>query len=236
MLYSGVSWAMDLLTQFLHYTSLIIFFIHLLSLLSCFFLHLEWYFFTFQCMKDSCIMDIVLGSLVEKVILSILVFESVFISLCILNGAHFFYIQSMHREKKEKRKAYVCMYTMSFSIECVYWLLRVVFLSQLLMKVHMWAFKCSSLFMPISLCILCVRDEWPFPKDFRSLSSLSLHTLVIWLFSMTWFKRISAHLSSFYLFILLMVSHSSCLHCSLFISIYILCSIFSTHHFYTFHR
>ena len=107
MFYLGVSWAMDLLTHFLHYTSLIIFRIHLLSLLSCFFLHLEWYFFTFQCMKDSCIMDIVLGSLVEKVILSILVFESVFISLCILNGAHFFYIQSMRREKKRKKKAYV---------------------------------------------------------------------------------------------------------------------------------
>ena len=33
-----------------------------------------------------------------------------------------------------------------------------------------------------------------------------------------------------------MVFHSPCLHCSLFISIYISCSIFSTHHSYTFHQ
>ena len=60
-------------------------------------------------------MDIVLGSLVEKVILSILVFESVFISLCILNGAHFFYIQSMRREKKRKKKSicFVCIQCLS---------------------------------------------------------------------------------------------------------------------------
>ena len=50
---------------------------------------------------------------------------------------------------------------------------------------------------------------------------------------MTWFEWISAHSFSFDLFVPLMVFHSPCLYCSLFISIYILCLIFSTHHSYT---
>ena len=94
----------------------------------------------------------------------------------------------------------------------------------------------SHLLVSISLCILCVRDEWPFPRDSGSLSFSSLHTLVIWPFFLTWFEWISAHSFSFDLFVFLMVFHSLCLHCSLFISIYIPCSIFSTHYFYTSHQ
>ena len=104
------------------------------------------------------------------------------------------------------------------------------------MRVRMWAFKCHPLLLLISLCILRVRDKWPFPWDSGSLFSPSLHTLVIWLFFMTWFEWISAHSFSFDLFFFLMVFHSPCLHCSLFISIYIPCSIFSTHHSYTSHQ
>ena len=104
----------------------------------------------------------------------------------------------------------------------------------------LWEFICelsrnSHLLVSI-LCILRVREKWHFPRDFESLSSPSLHTLVIWLFSMTWFEWISAHSFSFDLFVHLMVFHSPCLHCSLFISIYIPCSIFSTHHSYTSHQ
>ena len=72
--------------------------------------------------------------------------------------------------------------------------------------------------------------------DSESLSFPSLHTLVIWLFFMTWFEWISAHSFSFNLFVHLMVFHSSCLHCFLFISIYIPYSIFSTHHSYISHQ
>ena len=53
---------------------------------------------------------------------------------------------------------------------------------------------------------------------------------------MTWFEWINAHSFSFDLFVPLMVFHSPCLHCSLFISIYIPCSIFSTHYSYTSHQ
>ena len=125
------------------------------------------------------------------------------------------------------------MYIVSSSIECIYWSLRLVSLSQLLMRVCMWAFRDPHLFVSISLCILCVRNEWPFPRDFGSLSSPSLHTLVIWLFSMTRFECISVHSFSFNLFVLLIVFHSPCLDCSLFISIYIFCLIFSRHQSYS---
>ena len=131
---------------------------------------------------------------------------------------------------------YLCMYTVSFSIECRYWSLITILLSRLLMKVHMWAFRDPHFLVPILLCILRVRDKCSFPRDSGSLSSPSLHTLVIWPFSMTWFEWISTYSFSFDLFVPLMVFHWPCLHCSLFISIYIPCSIFSTHHSYASHQ
>ena len=118
-------------------------------------------------------------------------------------------------------------------IECIYWSLRLLYWVSCL-----WKFVCElsrdyHLLVSILLCILHVRDKWHFPKDSRSLSSPFLHTLVNWLFFMAWFEWISARSFSFNLFVSLMVFHSPCLHCSLFISIYIPCSIFSTHHSYT---
>ena len=76
----------------------------------------------------------------------------------------------------------------------------------------------------------------PFPRDSGSLSHPSVHTLLIWLFIMSWFEHINAHSFSFDLFVSLMVFHSPWLHCYFFISIYISCSIFSTHHSYTSHQ
>ena len=62
---------------------------------------------------------------------------------------------------------YVCMYVcMVSSSECIYWSLRVALLIQLLTRVCMWAFKGYYLFVSIVLCIMCVRDRWPFPRDF----------------------------------------------------------------------
>ena len=128
---------------------------------------------------------------------------------------------------------HLCMYVVSFSIECIYWSLRLLYWVSFL-----WKFVCElsrdyHLLVSILLYILRVRDRWPFPRDFRSLFSPSLHTLVNWLFFMAWFEWISAHSFSFDLFVPLMVFHSPYLHCSLFISIYISCSVFSTHHSYT---
>ena len=139
-------------------------------------------------------------------------------------------------KKKWKRKSNKHMYTVSSFIECIYWSLRLLYWVSCLWKFVCELSKDSHIFVSISLRILCVTNKWHFPRDFESLSSPSLHTLVIWLFSMTWFEWISAHSFFFDLFVLLMISHSPCLHCSLFISIYIPCSIFSTHHSYTSHQ
>ena len=128
------------------------------------------------------------------------------------------------------------MYTVSSFIECIYWSLRLLYWVSCLWKFVCELSKDSHIFVSISLCILCVTNKWHFPRDFESLSSPSLHTLVIWLFSMTWFEWISVHSFFFDLFVLIMISHLPCLHCSLFISIYIPCSIFSTHHSYTSHQ
>ena len=127
----------------------------------------------------------------------------------------------------------LCVDTVFFFIECIYWSLRLLYWVSFLWKFMCKLLRGSHLLMSISLCILRVRDKWPFPKDSRSLSSPSLHTLVILLFSITWFRWISGHSFSFDLFDLLIVFHSSYLHCSLFISIFFMCLIFSTHHSYT---
>ena len=66
-----------------------------------------------------------------------------------------------------------------------------------------------------------------------------LHHYIHWWFDYSpWldFEWISAHSFSFDIFVPLMVFHSPWLHCSLYISVYIPCSIFSTHHFCTSHQ
>ena len=59
--------------------------------------------------------------------------------------------------------------------------------------VHLLMFVCElsrnyHLLVSILLSILCVRDEWPFPRDFKLLSPSLVHTLMIWLFFITWFE------------------------------------------------
>ena len=97
---------------------------------------------------------------------------------------------------------YICMYIVSFSIKCIYQSLRLASLSRLLMRVCMRAFRHPPILVSISLCILHVRDKWPFPRDSGSLSSPSLHTLVIWLFP--WLDLsglVIIHFLSIYLFL-----------------------------------
>ena len=74
-------------------------------------------------------------------------------------------------------------------IECVYWYLRVILLSM---------FVDESLYVsfprPYIICIhfvifLWEWDEWPSPRDSRSLSLPSLHSLLMWLhfmFDLSW--------------------------------------------------
>ena len=167
MLYSGVSWAMDLLTHLLHYFFVVLpsfiiihhclypLFYHL-SLSSHFFSCHEWWSFTFQCMEDSHVlfhsylMDIGLeilsweGHFVRESSCTSL-FKSISISLRIFNGVHLL--------------MFVCELSRNY---------------HLLVSILLW--------------ILRVRDKWHFPRDSRSLSFLSLHTLVNWLFSMAWFE------------------------------------------------
>ena len=102
-------------------------------------------------------------SLVEKVILS----ERVCICYC-LRVYPFHYVFSMeficwYSEYAPKKKGNKCMYIVSFSIECIYWSLRLLYWVSCL-----WKFICelsggSHLFVPILLCILCVREGWHFP-------------------------------------------------------------------------
>ena len=73
-----------------------------------------------------------------------------------------------------------------------------------------------------------VRGKWPFPWDSGLLYLSSFHPLAIWSFSMSWFDWIGAHLLSFLSIFFHILSHSPCLHHSLFIYIHILCLIFSS--------
>ena len=137
MLYSGVSWAIDLLAHLLYnfvivLTSFLIIphclypSFHLLSLLSRLFLCLDWYIyiyiyiFIFQCIKDS---HIPLHSYLVDISLKILswkghliressytsMFESVSILLCILSGAHLLIFRTC-TSKKKKRRISACLY------------------------------------------------------------------------------------------------------------------------------
>ena len=132
MLYSGVSWAMDLLTHLLHYFFVILpsFFIiplclyplfYLLSLSSRFFLCHEWWPFTFQCMEDihvpfhSYLMDIgseilsLEGHLVRESSPTSL-FKSISISLCIMKGTHLLIFRVCAGKRKKEEVISACMY------------------------------------------------------------------------------------------------------------------------------
>ena len=73
-----------------------------------------------------------------------------------------------------------------------------------------------------------VRGRWPFPWDSGLLYLSSFHPLAIWSFLMSWFDWIGVHLLSFLSIVFHILSHSPCLHHSLFIYIHILCLIFSS--------
>ena len=49
--------------------------------------------------------------------------------------------QKKMNEKKGNKRMYLCMYIVPFFIECRYWSLIAILLSQLLMKVRMWTFR-----------------------------------------------------------------------------------------------
>ena len=126
MLYSGVSWAMDLLTHLFHYFLLSYhhFLSYLINYILCsilclcnhiFLLCHEWWSFTFQCIGDdqvpfhSYFMDIGLETLNWKChfvreSLYTPLFESICISLCILIWAHLFIFRVCTGKRKKKWK------------------------------------------------------------------------------------------------------------------------------------
>ena len=163
MLYSGVSWAMDLLTHLLHYFFVVLpsFFIIPHCLYPLFYNFFIYYHVSFFATSDDfshfnawrTVMSpstpsswtLVWRSLVKKVILSMRVcichclrvypFHNVFSVefICL--------IFRVCEEKKRNKRMYLCMYIVFFSIECRYWSLIAILLSQLLMKVRMWTFR-----------------------------------------------------------------------------------------------
>ena len=123
-----------------------------LILSSHFFLCHEWWSFTFQCMENdhiplpSYLMDIsseILSweSHLVKESLPTSLFESISISLCILRWAHLLIFRvcaskknemkkkKRKKEKKGNKSMHLCMYTMSFFVECIYWSVRLASLS-----------------------------------------------------------------------------------------------------------
>ena len=188
MLYSGVLWAIDLLTHLLHFFVVLpLFFIILLCSYHFFYHFVVVIAFFFYAMSDDLshfnawktVMffftpiswTLVRRSLVEKVIFS----ERVHVHHCLrvypfyyVFSEEFVYWYSEYAPKKKKKKKkkktkktkkqktkkrkkmnekkgnkrmYLCMYIVPFFIECRYWSLIAILLSQLLMKVCMWTFR-----------------------------------------------------------------------------------------------
>ena len=132
----------------------------------------------------------------------------------------------MQVKKKEKNKISVCMYVYSVILHWDYFIELVAyessyvnfqetFISLCLSRYVFYVCETSDIFLGTSdHCLLHHYIHWWF--DYSPWLDLSRSMLIHF---------------SFDLFVLLMVIHSSCLNCLLFILIYIPCSIFSTDHF-----
>ena len=69
-------------------------------------------------------------------------------------------------------------------IECVYWYLRVILSRMFVVESSYESFLGSSFLCIHFVIFLWEWDEWPSPRDSRSLSFSSLHSLLMWLHSM----------------------------------------------------
>ena len=217
-----------MLLSYHHFSSYLIGYIlcSIICLCHHIFLCLGWWFFVFQCVKDSHIlfhsylMDI--GSkifsweghfFIKSLYTSL--FESISISLCILKRTHLliFRVCAGKRKKNEKKIGNKRMYTVSSSIECIYWSLRLLYWVSWL-----WKFICEFSDVLFSLCLShYIFYMWEMGNLFLGTSILfspSLHSLIIWLFSMTWFEYISAHSFSFDLFVLYFIRLAYIVFCS----------------------
>ena len=76
------------------------------------------------------------------------------------------------------------MYIVFSIIEHVYWYLRVILSSMFVVESSYVSFLRSSFLCIHFVIFLWEWDEWPSPRDSRSLSFPSLHSLLMWLHSM----------------------------------------------------
>ena len=151
MFYSRISWAMDywliffiiFLLSYHHFSSYL--FVYILCSIICLCHHISFYamsdnisYFsawkTVMSPSTPISWTLVWRSLIEKVILServcthhclrVCQFHYVFLVkfICLI-----FRVCEKKNEKGGNERMYLCMYTMSFSIECAYWPLRAVF-------------------------------------------------------------------------------------------------------------
>ena len=214
MLYSGVSWAMNLLTHLFHYFFLLSYhhfssflYIYILCSILWFCHHISFYAMsddllhfnawrTIISLSPPISWTLVRRSLVEKVILSkrvclhhclrVYTFHYVFSDELIYWYSEYVQVKKMKwKRKKEKKKKKVIRACIYVCIQCHF--LLSVYIGQwglLLWVSCLWEFVCELSDTRFSLCLfhyvfLRVRDKWPFPRDSGSLSSPSLHTLVI---------------------------------------------------------
>ena len=75
------------------------------------------------------------------------------------------------------------MYIVFSIIERIYWYLRVILFSMFVIESSHVSFLRSSFLCFHFVIDLWEWDEWPSPRDFRSLSFLSLYSLLMWLHS-----------------------------------------------------
>ena len=78
----------------------------------------------------------------------------------------------------------MCVCVVFYIIEHVYWYLRVILSSMFVVESSYVSFLRSSFLCIHFVIFLWEWDEWPSPRDSRSLSFPSLHSLLMWLHSM----------------------------------------------------
>ena len=124
------------------------------------------------------------------------------------------------------------MYTVSSSIECIYWSLRLLYWVSWL-----WKFVCEFSDVFFSLCLsYYVFYMWEMGNLFLG-TPIIVFSIITFIDDLTILHDLIWVYQCSFIFFWFICSlfHSPCLHCFLFISIYIPCSIFSTHHSCTSH-
>ena len=135
----------------------------------------------------------------------------------IIFGAYFVHVQGVYICIYVKKKKNTCV--LLFIIECVYWCLRVTWLSTFVDGSSHVSFPRLFMLCIHFYCIFREWDEWPSPRSSGSLSLPSLRSLLMWLHFMS---DLSWSLLLFALFVPLSSSFSLLIHHFHFTSYYFL--------------